>query len=119
MQLRVARLCLDCEEVFVGEICPICASAQSAYLTNWLHVDERRRWRRPGAPQATAAERRLTAIRQFFSNVFGDGSPVKTPGPPRTRRSDDMPSFDFDDKPKGTETTRPATHPHPAKSDAR
>lgn len=42
MQLRVARLCLDCEEVH-GELqCPICASDSFAYLSRWVPVEERR-----------------------------------------------------------------------------
>ena len=47
MQLRVARLCLDCEELYVGDTCPVCASDRSAFLSTWLPVEERRRWRRP------------------------------------------------------------------------
>jgi hypothetical protein len=118
MQLRVARLCLDCEEIFAGDACPICASQESAFLTSWLPVEERRKWRRPPPERATAADRRLLAVRQFFRNVFGDGSPVKVAGPPRTRRSDDLPSFDFEKTPSGAPTTRPATRPQPAKGDA-
>src|SRR5215468_8423 len=47
MQLRVARLCLDCEELHTDNACPRCASESYAFLSNWLHVEERRRWRRP------------------------------------------------------------------------
>src|SRR4029079_12728320 len=47
MQLRVARLCLDCEELHTDNSCPRCASESYAFLSNWLHVEERRRWRRP------------------------------------------------------------------------
>jgi hypothetical protein len=46
MQLRVARLCLDCEELHDAQQCPICASESFAYLTRWIPVDERRQQRR-------------------------------------------------------------------------
>ena len=36
MQLRVARLCLDCEEVHDEYRCPICASEVFAFLTRWV-----------------------------------------------------------------------------------
>src|SRR5688572_4052909 len=49
MQLRVARLCLDCEEVHDGQQCPVCASETFAYLTRWVAAPERRKTpRQPG-----------------------------------------------------------------------
>jgi len=36
MNLKVARLCLDCEELHTAEQCPVCASEAFAYLSNWL-----------------------------------------------------------------------------------
>ena len=42
MQLRVARLCLDCEEVHDAQQCPVCASETFAYLTRWVASPERR-----------------------------------------------------------------------------
>jgi len=52
MQLRVARVCLDCEEVHEAQQCPLCASESFAFLTRWVPVDERRRSRGPAAPAA-------------------------------------------------------------------
>lgn len=46
MQLRTARLCLDCEEIHTLNNCPICASEAFVFLTRWVPVDERRRGRR-------------------------------------------------------------------------
>ena len=48
MQLRVARLCLDCEEVHDGQQCPVCASETFAYLSRWVTAPERRT--QPRAP---------------------------------------------------------------------
>jgi hypothetical protein len=50
MQLRVARVCLDCEEVHDAQQCPMCASEMFAFLTKWVPVDERRASRPPSAP---------------------------------------------------------------------
>jgi hypothetical protein len=46
MQLRKARVCLDCEEVHDADSCPVCASQAFAYLTQWLRVEERRKRKR-------------------------------------------------------------------------
>ena len=47
MQLRLARLCLDCDEVHDGRQCPLCASETFVYLTKWVPVPERRIQARP------------------------------------------------------------------------
>ena len=47
MQLRMARLCLDCEEVHDAQQCPVCASETFAYLTRWVAAPERRSNPRP------------------------------------------------------------------------
>lgn len=36
MQLRNARLCLDCEEVHDATHCPVCASESFAFITRWV-----------------------------------------------------------------------------------
>ncbi len=36
MQLRNARLCLDCEEVHDAQHCPACASESFAFITRWV-----------------------------------------------------------------------------------
>lgn len=55
MQLRVARLCLDCEELHDAQQCPICASESFAYLTRWIPADERRHQRRSAPTRPAAA----------------------------------------------------------------
>ena len=42
MQLRNARLCLDCEEVHDAQICPVCASETFTFMTRWVPAPERR-----------------------------------------------------------------------------
>jgi hypothetical protein len=42
MQLRNARLCLDCEEVHDAPQCPLCASEMYVPITRWVVAPERR-----------------------------------------------------------------------------
>ena len=49
MQLRNARLCLDCDEVHEEPKCPICASESFAFLKRWVPASERRSRPRPTA----------------------------------------------------------------------
>ncbi|MGE3178712.1 MAG: hypothetical protein AB7O32_14685 [Vicinamibacterales bacterium] len=59
MQLRVARLCLDCEEIHEEAQCPLCASEAFAYLTRWIPVDDRRPRRRAQRPVPAARVSRI------------------------------------------------------------
>jgi hypothetical protein len=53
MQLRSARLCLDCEEIHDSQECPVCLSEAFVYLSRWIPTEERRRTiRGPGGPKA-------------------------------------------------------------------
>ena len=36
MQLRTARLCLDCDELHEQQVCPVCASEAFAFVTRWV-----------------------------------------------------------------------------------
>jgi len=54
MQLRNARLCLDCEEVHDAEQCPICASEMFASITRWVPAPERRTRPRTAPPNERA-----------------------------------------------------------------
>ena len=59
MQLRNARMCLDCEEIHEQPQCPICASETFVFLAKWIPVEERRSRRRTvrPAPQKSPATR--------------------------------------------------------------
>jgi hypothetical protein len=65
MQLKIARLCLDCDEVHQSEHCPVCASEAFGYLTRWVPSPERRM--RPRATTSPAAD----AYRELISPVAG------------------------------------------------
>ena len=54
MQLHVARLCLDCEEIHDEQDCPLCGSASFGYLSRWIPAPERRTRPRPVITSPTA-----------------------------------------------------------------
>lgn len=61
MQLRVARLCHDCEEIHADQHCPVCASETFTFITRWVPAPERRAKPRPVEPPPEAeVYRRLT-----------------------------------------------------------
>ena len=62
MQLRTARLCLDCEEVHDAQQCPSCASETFVFITRWVPAPERRerpRTQEPSRPVELQAYRTL------------------------------------------------------------
>jgi hypothetical protein len=60
MQLRMARVCLDCEEVHDAQTCPVCASESFAFLTRWVPAPERRARPRPTTSPEAETYRQLT-----------------------------------------------------------
>jgi hypothetical protein len=56
MQLRNARLCLDCDEVHDEGRCPMCASESFAFIKRWVPASERRAGQRPPDAEATNHE---------------------------------------------------------------
>jgi hypothetical protein len=61
MQLRTARLCLDCEEVHDAMRCPSCASETFTYITRWIPAPERRQLPRPTTSPEAELYRPLVA----------------------------------------------------------
>jgi hypothetical protein len=57
MQLRNARLCLNCEEIHASAHCPVCTSESFAYVSRWIPAEERRREARPLQPLAPSSGR--------------------------------------------------------------
>jgi len=54
MQLYVARLCLDCEEIHDQQTCPVCSSESFSYISRWVPAPERRAHPRPVPSHETA-----------------------------------------------------------------
>jgi hypothetical protein len=52
MELRNARLCLDCEEVHDLEQCPVCGSETFSFITRWVPAAAARQRR----PRPTTSE---------------------------------------------------------------
>lgn len=90
MQLRVARLCLDCEELHTDDSCPRCASESYAFLSSWLPTEERRKWRRP-SPRRTGG-----GVVQTINRWFKGDTDAAQSGP-ATRASDHVAALNFDD----------------------
>ena len=100
MQLRVARLCIDCEELHNADRCPLCASESYAFLASWLPSEERRRFRR--APPAPANESWWSVSPRDLWHALGRwlaGEPreVATNGP-ATRAADRASQWNFNAK---------------------
>jgi hypothetical protein len=67
MQLNVARLCLDCEELHEAQRCPVCASETFAFVTRWVPRIQ------PQSPPRTAAKP-IVVPNQWQRIVFGGGA---------------------------------------------
>src|SRR4051794_25349243 len=111
MQLRAARLCMDCEELHEAQICPVCGSETFAYISRWIPAPERRqqprrpeatnpnrqapsaaappsglaRWLRRGAVGMTA----VAALGWAWQRRGGASAVTPSPGQPRTRAGDE------------------------------
>lgn len=59
MQLHVARLCLDCQEVHADSRCPVCTSESFAALSRWIPPQERRLRTRAAGQELVENYRRL------------------------------------------------------------
>jgi len=61
LDLRKARLCLDCEDVHEDARCPVCGSDSFAYLSRWVPAPEAGRRPRPvSSADAEVFEQLLT-----------------------------------------------------------
>jgi hypothetical protein len=120
MQLRVARLCLDCENLHVEDRCPVCGSETFAFLSTWLPSEERRRWRRAPttAGAATTKEPAPHRLLRRVARWMGfDLQAVRRNGPPLTRASDRVPDLNFEgrratDGPRPQPAEQPLTQSH-------
>ena|SRR5262245_33645313 len=61
MQLHIARLCLDCNEVHDAQECPVCGSEAFAYLSRWVPAPERRVGPRPTTSPEAEVYRELVS----------------------------------------------------------
>ena len=78
MQLRDARLCLDCDEVHDAQQCPHCASERFSFITNWVSLpDGQTRPREETSPRAETFRQLIDAAaappRSRVANVVSNG----------------------------------------------
>ena len=59
MKLREARLCLDCDEVYLEGVCPGCGSETFAYLSRWVPAPEGNRAPPPATSEQAEVFREL------------------------------------------------------------
>lgn len=76
MQLRSARLCLDCEEIHDAQQCPACASETFAFITRWVPVPDRPQKRTAG-PEEQSMET-LGAYREMLGPDEKSGGKWRT-----------------------------------------
>jgi hypothetical protein len=69
MQLHVARLCMDCEEVHDKQTCPVCGSETFAFISRWVPAPERRRRPRPEPSETVDTYRELLSPSKTNSGV--------------------------------------------------
>jgi hypothetical protein len=79
MQLRSARLCLDCDEVHDAQQCPQCASESFAFITRWVPIPDRpdRQLTRPRAQEVSSPEA-LGAYREMLQPAERHGGGWRT-----------------------------------------
>jgi hypothetical protein len=67
MQLRNARLCLDCDEIHEESHCPMCASESFAFIKRWVPASERRS--RPRQPEIDGTQREtITTYKELLAS---------------------------------------------------
>ncbi len=91
VDLRRARLCLDCEVIFAGPQCPACASQSFVPITRWIRPTERRDVERPGeAPAATVPKKQRSGVLKKSLYVglgaYGVWKMLFQPARPRRRK---------------------------------
>ena len=110
MQLRVARFCLDCEELHTDNSCPRCASESYVFLSSWLKVDERRRWKRSGPPAGDGQGG--SSITDTLSRWVKGQPGSEGPDHPTTRAADHVVHLEFGDaKEPAQDTTKAKPQP--------
>ena len=72
MQLRNARLCLDCEEVHDSQQCPLCASEVFVFITRWVPAPERRQ--KPRSAEPPPAPDALDTYREMLKPDTSNGA---------------------------------------------
>ena len=111
MQLRVARFCLDCEELHTDNTCPRCASESYVFLSSWLKVEERRRWKRSKAKSNEDRGGSGPGIADTLTRWVKGQSPDEGEGHPTTRAADHVVHFDTEGT---TEPDKPARKTQPS-----
>ncbi len=95
VNLRRARLCLDCEMIFEGPRCPACTSESFVPITRWIRPTDRPVERRVESPPAPPKPRHALRKTLYvglgaygaWKMLFEPAKPRKrTPAPPKEQK---------------------------------
>jgi hypothetical protein len=88
LDLKRARLCLDCEMLFEGPRCPACASESYVPVTRWIRPTDRRAVEQPTPPAPPPAKSRGLLRKSIYVGIgaFGLWKMLFTPARPRPRK---------------------------------
>ena len=94
IDLRKARLCLDCEMIFEGPQCPACTSQSFVPVTRWIRPTERREAKR-AAPKIIPAQPKPRGLLKKSLYVglgaYGVWKMLFEPPKPRKRKPSEPP----------------------------
>ena len=105
VELRRAKLCLDCEAIFQGPRCPACTSESFIPVTRWIRPTERVEVPTPAPPPAPAASRPRRFLKKSLYvglGAYGVWKMLFEPPKPRKRTAPTEPPAPED--PSGSPT---------------
>jgi hypothetical protein len=88
VELRRAKLCLDCEVIFEGLRCPACTSESYVPVTRWIRPTERLERPKPAPPAPPASKPRRLLRKSLYVGLgaYGVWKMLFEPGKPRRRK---------------------------------
>ena len=88
IELKRARLCLDCEMIFEGPACPACTSGSFVPVTRWIRPTVRQESERPAPspPPAPKPKRLLRKSLYVGLGAYGVWKMLFEPSRPRPRK---------------------------------
>ncbi|MBI3696860.1 MAG: hypothetical protein HY238_18740 [Acidobacteria bacterium] len=96
IELKRARLCLDCEMIFEGAACPACTSGSFVPVTRWIRPTELTELVQPAPlpPPAPKPRRLLRKSLYVGLGAYGVWKMLFEPSRPRARKPPERPKED-------------------------
>jgi hypothetical protein len=88
VELRRAKLCLDCEVIFEGLQCPACTSETYVPVTRWIRPTERVEAPKPAPPPPPPSKPRRLLRKSLYVGLgaYGVWKMLFEPSKPRRRK---------------------------------